>query len=344
MPASVEIDGRWDALALSRRHVPDHTCSTIVGVCRRTAATTCSTSSSTTLAVICWPCLGDYPGRATPERPLRHAVLGAGGVGLLVAGVLARAGRDVLLLLRPETLAGYDGTITVESVVLGAFAAPARAAPRLGEPVDVLWVATKATALDAALELAPPERVQVAVPLLNGVEHVARLRERFQHVVAASISVESERLAIGRVRQTSPFLRIVLAPGGEALAAELHEAGLEDVSLGAGEAAVLWSKLAFLAPLALATSAAGGPLAAVLGDTGWRERFEHCRAEVCTVVDGAGEVTSIFADSALFRSLRQRVDMGCDASGSATATSAKLRPYCCEWWRSISKAVSLSIR
>ncbi|HEY8703249.1 MAG TPA: 2-dehydropantoate 2-reductase [Gaiellaceae bacterium] len=225
---------------------------------------------------------------ATPERPLRHAVLGAGGVGLLVAGVLARAGRDVLLLLRPEALTAFDGTIAVESVVLGAFAAPARAAPRLDEPIDVLWVATKATALDAALELAPPERVRVAVPLLNGVEHVARLRERFQHVVAASISVESERLAPGRVRQTSPFLRVVLAPGGEALAAELREAGLEDVSVGVGEAAVLWSKLAFLAPLALATSAAGGPLGAVLGDTGWRERFERCRAEVCAVAAAEG--------------------------------------------------------
>jgi len=200
----------------------------------------------------------------------------------------ARAGRDVLLLLRPEALTAFDGTIAVESVVLGAFAAPARAAPRLDEPVDVLWVATKATALDAALELAPPERVRVVVPLLNGVEHVARLRERFQHVVAASISVESERVAPGCVRQTSPFLHVVLAPGGEALAAELREAGLEDVSVGAGEAAVLWSKLAFLAPLALATSAAGGPLGAVLGDTGWRERFERCRAEVCAVAAAEG--------------------------------------------------------
>jgi 2-dehydropantoate 2-reductase len=225
---------------------------------------------------------------ATPERPLRHAVLGAGGVGLLVAGALARAGRDVLLLLRPETLAGFDGTIAVESVVLGAFVAPARAALRLDEPVDVLWVATKATALDPALELAPPERVRVAVPLLNGVEHVARLRQRFPHVLAGSISVESERLAPGRVRQTSPFLRVVLAPGGEALAAELSEAGIEDVSVGPGEPAVLWSKLAFLAPLALATSAAGGPLGAVLGDPGRRDRFERCCAEVCAVAAAEG--------------------------------------------------------
>jgi 2-dehydropantoate 2-reductase len=272
---------------------------------------------------------------ATPERPLRHAVLGAGGVGLLVAGVLARAGRDVVLLLRPEALAGFDGTIAVESVVLGAFVAPARAALRLGELVDVLWVATKATALDAALELAPPERVRVAVPLLNGVEHVARLREWFQHVVAASISVESERVAPGRVRQTSPFLRIVLAPGGEALAAELREAGLEDVSVGVGEAAMLWSKLAFLAPLALATSAAGGLLGAVLGDTGWRERFERCRAEVCAVAaaegapqDAAGLEALLEAASPEMRSSMQKdIEAGrgpeLDAIGGAVLRAAR---------------------
>ena len=199
----------------------------------------------------------------------------------------------------------------------------------------MLWVATKATALDAALELAPPERVRVAVPLLNGVEHVARLRERFQHVVAASISVESERLAPGRVRQTSPFLRIVLAPGGEALAAELREAGLEDVSVEVGEAAVLWSKLAFLAPLALATSAAGGPLGAVLGDTGWRERFERCRAEVCAVAAAEGAPQDAARLEALFEaaspemrsSMQKDVEAGrgpeLDAIGGAVLRAAR---------------------
>src|SRR5581483_665008 len=52
-------------------------------------------------------------------RRVRHAILGAGGVGLLVGGALARAGADVLLLLRPETLEAFDGTIRVESAVLG---------------------------------------------------------------------------------------------------------------------------------------------------------------------------------------------------------------------------------
>ena len=36
---------------------------------------------------------------------VRHAILGAGGVGGLVGGALARVGADVLLLLQPETLA-----------------------------------------------------------------------------------------------------------------------------------------------------------------------------------------------------------------------------------------------
>ena len=38
---------------------------------------------------------------------LRHAVLGAGGVGGLLAAALARAGADVVLVLRPETLASH---------------------------------------------------------------------------------------------------------------------------------------------------------------------------------------------------------------------------------------------
>ena len=50
---------------------------------------------------------------------MRHAVLGAGGVGGLIAAALARSGEHVLLLLRPETLAAYGGRLRLESVVLG---------------------------------------------------------------------------------------------------------------------------------------------------------------------------------------------------------------------------------
>lgn len=38
---------------------------------------------------------------------MRHAVPGAGGVGAFLGAALARAGRDVLLLTREESLARY---------------------------------------------------------------------------------------------------------------------------------------------------------------------------------------------------------------------------------------------
>src|SRR5947207_5092361 len=140
---------------------------------------------------------------------MRHAVLGAGGIGALLAAALARAGGDVLLLLRRDALADYPGRLTVESAVLGDFEVAVPAVSALEREVDTLWVATKATQLVPALDLAPPERVGSAtvIPLLNGVDHVALLRERYARVVAGTITVESERSSPGHVRQSSPFLR-----------------------------------------------------------------------------------------------------------------------------------------
>src|SRR5262249_56619673 len=93
------------------------------------------------------------------DSPVRHAILGAGGVGGLLAGALARRGASVLLLMRPATLEQYGGRLVVESRALGDFEMDVPAAPRLDREVDVLWVTTKATQLEAALELAPAESV-----------------------------------------------------------------------------------------------------------------------------------------------------------------------------------------
>ena len=159
---------------------------------------------------------------------MRHAFLGAGGIGGLLAAALARSGADVLLLLRPETLAGYPGRLAVESAVLGDFETEVPAASTLDREVDVLWVATKATQLEAALSLAPPDRVgdALVIPLLNGIDHVALLRSRYRRVAAGAIRVESERAAPGLIRQSSPFLRVDLAGADEA-AAELRQAGID---------------------------------------------------------------------------------------------------------------------
>ena len=217
---------------------------------------------------------------------MRHAILGAGGVGGLIAGALARAGVDVLLLLRPETLARYPGRLRVESVVLGDFAVDISTASTLDRAVDVLWVTPKATQLDGALELVPSERVDgaVVVPLLNGIDHVALLRDRYELVLAGAIRVESERVEPGLVRQKSPFAYVAFAPGPrqDEIAEELRAAGLE-VAFAADEPTLLWEKLAFLAPLALATTAHSGSVGAVQADEDWNLRLVGCHEEAVAV-------------------------------------------------------------
>jgi len=215
---------------------------------------------------------------------MRHAILGAGGIGGLVAAALARGNSDVVLLLRPGALAEYDGSLVVDSAVLGHFTIDVPAVSKLDRAIDVLWVATKAPQLEPALALAPPERVGDAtvIPLLNGIDHVELLRHRYRIVVPGVIRVESERVSPGRISQTSPYLRIGLA-GAEPVAAELRAAGL-DCSTSDDELTLLWSKLAFLAPVALATTAVDGPLGAIRDD----ERYLGCQSEVLAVARAEG--------------------------------------------------------
>jgi 2-dehydropantoate 2-reductase len=228
---------------------------------------------------------------------MRHGILGVGGIGGLIGAALARAGSGVVLLMRSQTLAAYGGRLTVESSVLGDFEVKVPAAARLDGDVDVLWIATKATGLESALALVAPEQVGTAtvIPLLNGVDHVALLRERYPNVVAGAIRVESERVATGLIRQSTPFVRIELA-GGEAIASELREAGI-DARVRDDELSLLWEKLVFLAPVALATTALDGPLGAVRQD----QRYQGCQHEALAVARAAGALV----DEDALRALQQ---------------------------------------
>jgi 2-dehydropantoate 2-reductase len=75
---------------------------------------------------------------------MRHALLGAGGVGGLIAVALAKSGESVTLILRPEALKNYPAEISLESP-LGNFSVPVDRAASVAAPYDVLWVTVKAT-------------------------------------------------------------------------------------------------------------------------------------------------------------------------------------------------------
>jgi 2-dehydropantoate 2-reductase len=202
--------------------------------------------------------------------PKTIAVLGPGGVGGLVAGVLERAGAGAVLIARDQAAATIAARgLSVRSVMFGDFNALVRARTSLSseESVDVLIVATKAAGLRAALERVQCEP-RLVLPLLNGLDHLALLRDRFEPatVLASTIRVESDRPEPGVIVHTSRFLLIDMAtsspaalPRMQALARTLEHAGIPvRVTLPVSErseAQVMWSKLVRLNALACTTSA-----------------------------------------------------------------------------------------
>lgn len=236
---------------------------------------------------------------------MKVAVLGPGGVGGLVAGVLAQAGTDVVIVAREptaETIA--ERGLSVRSVMFGDVNARVRARARLQEQVDVLIVATKAAGLDSALERIEVEP-DLVLPLLNGLDHLAVLRERFDPdtVLAGTIRVESDRPEPGVIAHTSRFLLVDMAtrspsarPGMEALAQVLTDAGVPvrvvmPVS-ARSEAQVMWSKLVRLNALACTTSAHDTLLGEIRSTPELRAELIGTIEEACAVgqAEGADDV------------------------------------------------------
>jgi 2-dehydropantoate 2-reductase len=228
------------------------------------------------------------------------AVLGPGGVGGLVAGALDRGGADVVVVARKSTAEAIAGRgLRVDSVRLGKFVAHPRATERLQEPVEVLIVATKASGLQAALERIAVQP-KLVLPLLNGLDHIAVLRERFGTgaVLAGTIRVEADRPEPGVVVHTSPFLLVEMAShdltaraGMQALEQALKDAGVP-VRVRESEAQVMWSKLVRLNALACTTSAFDKLLGEIRSTPELRAALVGAIEEGCAVgqAEGAEDV------------------------------------------------------
>ncbi|MGO9087567.1 MAG: ketopantoate reductase family protein [Candidatus Sulfotelmatobacter sp.] len=206
---------------------------------------------------------------------LHHAILGVGGVGGLIGASLAHSGAVVTLVVRPESLAGYPRRLRLESP-FGNFDADVSLAAEV-PPADVLWITVKATQLEPALHaLTRPESVTAIVPLLNGIDHLSLLRSKYgaDKVIAATIAVESERVAPGHIIHRSPFARLSVSSRGQALlgptVAQLQQMGF-DCRFVDDEPTLMWSKLVFLAAMALTTTAADKGTGEILADAHWRD-------------------------------------------------------------------------
>jgi 2-dehydropantoate 2-reductase len=229
---------------------------------------------------------------------VKHVILGAGAVGGLVGAALAQEGEHVTVLVRPETLAQHPDRIFVDRPS-GHSEVHVHVDTKFTGNVDVLWIAVKAYQLLTAIDTIQTSILGITtiIPLLNGIEHVAFLRARFGHanVVPATIAVEVERTSPGHIIQRSPFVRLALSAIGqhklEGIDAKLRHAGFA-CEFRSDEKTMLWSKLAFLAPFALTSTAAYKNIGEIRADQTWEERLESAVGEACDVARADGATVS----------------------------------------------------
>ena len=115
---------------------------------------------------------------------MRFLVVGAGAIGGYFGGRLLEAGRDVTFLVRPARAAQLAATGLVIRSRYGdaTLPSPPRVlADELSQPFDVVLLSCKAYDLDQAMaSFAPAVGAGTAIlPLLNGLNHLDSLAERF---------------------------------------------------------------------------------------------------------------------------------------------------------------------
>ena len=269
---------------------------------------------------------------------MKHAIVGAGGVGGLLGGALAHSGESVAMVVRPGTRNKYPARIHVDST-FGKFDESVEWTESV-PPADVLWLAVKALQLNDSLRLiAEGARLPLIVPLLNGIDHVALLRDRFgEHaVLPGTIAVETERTAPGHIVHRSPFAKLNLSARGRGMLAQtmdqLRKIGFTGEFID-NESTLMWGKLVFLGPLALSTTAADKTIGELVSNPELWTNLQACVREACTVGSAEGAklnfdvvIKAILALPASMKSSMQKdVEQGrlpeVDAIGGGIARAA----------------------
>jgi 2-dehydropantoate 2-reductase len=235
---------------------------------------------------------------------MRIAIVGAGGVGGLLAGLLARAGEEVAVVARGKQLEAIRaGGVRVDSP-LGRFSQRVAAAeqdPAALGPADAVLVAVKAWQVaEVAPSLAPlVAGGGVAVPFQNGVEAADRLAAALgaDRVAGGVISVIAWIDQPGAVRHVGGAPRVTLGERGpragqasprlDALAAALVRAGadarvVEDVERAS------WEKLLLVEPWGAMGAATRAPVGVLRTVPETRALYVSAMEEVTAVARARG--------------------------------------------------------
>jgi 2-dehydropantoate 2-reductase len=194
---------------------------------------------------------------------MRFLVVGAGALGGYFGGRLLEAGRDVTFLLRPRRAAQLAaGGLVVHSPAgdLHLPAPPAVLAGGIQAPFDVVIVGCKAYDLDETIEsFAPAVGPDTAIlPLLNGLQHIDRLSERFgaERVLGGLCLISAVLDEAGAVRHLNDLHTLVFgeldgtrSARVDAIAAAFASAKFDGRASNTIVQA-LWEKWVFIASLA----------------------------------------------------------------------------------------------
>ena len=234
---------------------------------------------------------------------MRIAVIGAGGVGGVFGGLLARAGNEVSFVARGEHLQAIRaGGLRVHGP-WGAFAVrcPAAAAPEdlsSSGPFDVVLVALKAWQVR---EMAPRLRPlvgprTVVVPLQNGVDAASTLVDALGagSVAGGLCHVIAWREGPGEVRTTGTPLQITVGEIGGGGSPRLEELAGAIRASGAGAVvaddvlAATWEKLLFIDPFSSVGAASRAPLGVMRAEPRTRALLVAAAEEVAAVPRARG--------------------------------------------------------
>lgn len=150
---------------------------------------------------------------------MRYLVLGAGALGGFFGARLLKGGADVTFLVRPKRAAQLRRDGLIVKCQDGEIRAPVKSIEQqdVKDDFDLILLCCKAYDLESAItSIAPAVGAQTAVlPLLNGVRHIDRLKERFgpEKVLGGITAINAALMPDGSIQQSE--LRVQLNALGE---------------------------------------------------------------------------------------------------------------------------------